>query len=287
MVLEIFAEAMGKRPRLRFFLVGLLYFSVAFVISLGLFDSNRGLYAVFLTILGGVHFVYNSMKREESYDVHNWKEKKLLAYHYETIMNLLMFFLGITLAVTVWVVALPGNVVAESFVAQTNAISEINPGLADGVLSLSGNATSAGDLFEILAGNFVVLFVCVLFSFIYGLGAIYVITWNASVIGLAIGTMIKKELMVLSSNGLTEALQVMGAALARFSLHAIPEILAFIVAGMAGGIISVSIARNHLLTEKGTRIIYDASSLLMISVGLLIIAGIIEVYVTPVAYSLF
>ena len=43
---------------------------------------------------------------------------------------------------------------------------------------------------EIFINNMGVLFLCIIFSFLYGAGAIFILTWNASVIAAAIGSFI-------------------------------------------------------------------------------------------------
>jgi uncharacterized membrane protein SpoIIM required for sporulation len=60
--------------------------------------------------------------------------------------------------------------------------------------------------------------------------------------------------------------------------------LAFFTAGLAGGIISVAVIRHHILTKKAHNIILDSWLLILLSVGLLFFAALVEVYVTPLFF---
>ena len=60
------------------------------------------------------------------------------------------------------------------------------------------------------------------------------------------------------------------------------EIAAYFVVGLAGGNISIAIIKHNL---KENRVLIDVLDLVLISVGLLLIAGVVEVYITPVLFG--
>ena len=132
------------------------------------------------------------------------------------------------------------------------------------------------------------LIFCVLFSFIYGVGAVFILTWNASVIGVAIGDTIKSgisqigELLHISSSHRYAGVVTYG--LMRYTIHGVPEILAYFVAGLAGGIISSAVIRHDFGTKKYEKIILDSSLLLLGSLILVVVAAFLEVYVTPILF---
>jgi len=78
---------------------------------------------------------------------------------------------------------------------------------------------------------------------------------------------------------------VIGFSILRYAIHGVPEILAYIIAGLAGGIISVAVIRHDFGTKNFERIILDASDLILIAVFVLFIAAGLEVYVTPMIVS--
>jgi uncharacterized membrane protein SpoIIM required for sporulation len=130
---------------------------------------------------------------------------------------------------------------------------------------------------------------CILFSFIYGSGAIFILAWNASVIGTAIGNFVRTGLAASAAAigagfGITHYLQVISLGLFKYSIHGIPEILAYFTAGLAGGIISVAVIRHDMKTRKFEHILLDSADLLIISIVLLVVAAFLEVYVTPVVF---
>lgn len=72
--------------------------------------------------------------------------------------------------------------------------------------------------------------------------------------------------------------------LLRYSLHGVPEILAYFIGGLAGGIISIAVIRHDFGTKKFERILLDSSDLLITAVVVLLIAAIIEVFITPALF---
>ena len=127
-----------------------------------------------------------------------------------------------------------------------------------------------------------------LFSFVYGSGAIFILTWNASVIATAIGNFIRTN---LSSYAAAAGLQKFGAymhivsiGLLKYTIHGIPEILAYFVAGLAGGIISVAVINESFTTKGFSKALIDSSDLLIIAVLLILISALLEVFITPLIF---
>jgi len=50
---------------------------------------------------------------------------------------------------------------------------------------------------------------------------------------------------------------------------------------LAGGIISIALIKHNL---KEDRVLMDALDMILISVGILIVAALVEVYVTPLMF---
>ncbi|MEK6828446.1 MAG: stage II sporulation protein M, partial [Nanoarchaeota archaeon] len=118
--------------------------------------------------------------------------------------------------------------------------------------------------------------------------AIFILAWNATVIGAAIGNFIRANISnYTSSLGLLEAgnyFHVVSLGLLKYSIHGIPEIAAYFYGGLAGGILSVSLIRKHFKSEKFHIIMKDFSEMILIAVGFLIAGAFLEVYVTPVLF---
>lgn len=140
----------------------------------------------------------------------------------------------------------------------------------------------------IFFNNIKVLIFCVLFSFIYGAGAIFILTWNASVIGVAMGNYIRSGLSsVAHLVGMDKAAEYLGTitfGIFRYVIHGIPEILAYFVAALAGGIISVAVIRHDFEGRKFEHIVLDAADLLLLSLALIFVAAVLEVWITPLIF---
>jgi uncharacterized membrane protein SpoIIM required for sporulation len=141
---------------------------------------------------------------------------------------------------------------------------------------------------KIFFNNVKVLLFAILFSFVFGAGAIFVLAWNASVIGTAIGNFIRGNLALYSEliglDRIAKYFHVISIGLFRYVIHGIPEILAYFVGALAGGIISVAIIKHDFGSVKFEHIVLDAADLLFISIGLLFLAAVLEVWVTPLIF---
>ena len=98
------------------------------------------------------------------------------------------------------------------------------------------------------------------------------LAWNASVIAAAIGIFTKSQLISLPYG------------LARYLIHGIPEIAAYFIIALAGGIISVAVIRHEAGTEKFWEVLRDSLSLIFLGIVILFVAAVIEVFVTPLLF---
>jgi len=270
-----------KRPWEMFF-IGFIYSSIAILLSLWIFKDQSSLVMVFLTVMACVPIVYNTMKLEESKDMEISKEMILLKEHNKAIIFLMFLFFGITLSFVAWYVFLPSETLSLVFDKQISTIQAINN-------QVSGQAYQQfPTFFKILSNNIKVLAFAILFAFVYGAGAIFILTWNASVIGAAVGNFIRSNLSqyadLLGFDKFASYFNVVSIGLLRYIIHGIPEILAYFYGGLAGGIISVAIIKKHYKDEKFSHVLFDISELLIISIAFLLIAAFLEVFVTPVLF---
>jgi len=281
MVLEALINpfTVKKKPWEMFFAGGLYSFISAFISYIA-FREAAGLLTVFLITLACLPIVYTTIKNEEELDLKSDKEWKLLKEHTKVIIFLLFLFLGTVVALTTLYIFLPEKIVDKSFNIQQQAIINLNKNIND---SLTGGITKVDIFASIFINNIKVLFFCIIFSFLYGTGALFILTWNASVLAASAGNFIKLEIAKgASALGLpTISAYFHGASLSflRYMTHGLLEMAAYIFAGLAGGIISIAMIRRNLGEQK---IMIDVIDLILISIGLLFVAGIIEVYVTPI-----
>lgn len=270
-----------KKPWEMFFL-GFLFATIGIFLSLWIFRNEASLVMVFMITIASLPIFYNTMKLEESKDMLMDKETAILKEHNKAISFFMYMFIGITVACALWYVILPTSTVNQLFDKQTGTIQAINN-------QVSGNVVHNFNVFwKIFFNNFKVLAFSILFSFVYGAGAIFILSWNATVIGAAIGNFIRANLSAYTSSlGLLNEgnyFHVVSLGLLKYSLHGVPEIAAYFYGGLAGGILSVALIRKHFRTKKFTTIMKDFSELVLIAIGFLITAAFLEVYVTPALF---
>jgi uncharacterized membrane protein SpoIIM required for sporulation len=132
------------------------------------------------------------------------------------------------------------------------------------------------------------LFFCIFFSFFYGAGAIFILTWNASVISAAMGAFFRNNIgNYASSVGLTKVagyFHVISMSILRYMTHGVFEILAYFIGGMAGGLISLGILHFKVKDERFRILMKDAANLVILAIIVLLFAGLIEVYITPLLF---
>jgi uncharacterized membrane protein SpoIIM required for sporulation len=128
-------------------------------------------------------------------------------------------------------------------------------------------------LTSIIGNNFGVLILTLIFSLIFGAGAIFILAWNASVISAAIGIFTRYDIKDIPFG------------LMRYMVHGFPEIAAYFITALAGGMFGVGVARHGIGDKKFMKVMTHVGILLLIAVGTLIVAALIEVYFTPLLFQ--
>lgn len=263
------------------FFIGMVYSSLAVLLTLLIFEDEKSWALVFLTVLATVPIMYNTLKVEERKDIKFSRESKLLKEHSKAITFFMFLFAGILISFVLWYVFLPPNVTQELFFSQQQAINRVNQIVTSGF-------SSPTTFLLILTNNLRVLFFCLLFAFFYGAGAIFILTWNASVIAAAVGNFFRTNLEnIIRTTGSASVgayFHVASLSLMRYSFHALPEIIAYFFGGLAGGIISVAVIRHDFRTKHFQKIVLDSSSLILLAIAFLVVAAFIEVFITPLLF---
>lgn len=285
MVLEsaISPEKAEKHPWELFF-IGFFYSSLAIVVSYLIFGKEDiSLLIISFTVMVTSILMYRTLRYEEKKDLVDHNEWNLLKKHSKFLLFFVFLFLGFMFSFMFWYLISDylaihfGMNTANLFRLQIKTINSINPGL-----NISGNAVLSTTFWNIFKNNFGVLILSFIFSLIYGLGAIFILTWNASVLGVAIGIFFKKLLAsILSATGVIATQHYFSTffiSLSRFLIHGIPEMLAYFLAGLAGGLISVAIINKESNSFK--IILRDSMIIFLIASFVLFFSALIEVYFT-------
>jgi len=272
MVLEslIHPKMAGKRP-FDMFVLGIVYSSIAAVLALWIFPSSPSLPMVFLTTMAALPVMVDVLKKEEREAEENLKKYLFIGTHMDVFVMYLAMFLGFVAAFTMWFAFLPSDSSQMLFSSQIETIRAIN--------APTGAFAGEGISKAIIENNLKVLMFCIIFSFLYGAGAIFILCWNASVISTAIGTLIRESLGAIS--GFADYFKVVPLSFARYFIHGLPEMMAYFCGGIAGGIISAAVVRHELGSEDFLRIVLDSVDLIIIAFFLLVFSALIEVQISP------
>ncbi len=284
---ELIPVRLAERKPWDAMFLAFLYSSVAVFLALWVFPAYAAIVAVFLTTLACVPMMLQviGLEKEKEEHVPNYISRLLKDSfsfgkqpHEHLIPFFAFLFLGMALAFSFWFVVLPQNLVNDLFYVQMNTIKDINT-------SIAGKLVMADFFGRIFFHNIRVLAFCVLFSFIYGAGAIFILAWNASVIGTAIGDSMRRAISysadavgITSIAGYSSAIS---ASLARYLTHGIPEIMGYYIGSLAGGIISMAVIKHELGSERFENTMRHATGLIMLAIAVLVIAAVLEVTISP------
>jgi len=264
--------------------IGLFYASLSILLVQWIFSQDAvlakysGILVVTFCVMFTLPFMYYSIKYEEEKDIKYSGAFKMLGEHSRALYSFMWLFLGFIIAFSFWYIVLAST---QSFKAQIETYCVINRpsnfnecvaqyGVKGG--KVTGALTSAEKLFMIFANNIYVLLFTLVFSLIFGAGAIFVLAWNASVIAAAVGIFAKSSLANLP------------LGIARYIIHGIPEIAAYFIAALAGGIISMAIIKHDTRGEKFWNILQDSLNLIILAVIVLFLAALMEVFITPLLF---
>jgi len=289
MVLEsiVVPESWEEHPR-RMLLIGFIYSTVGIFLGLWVFGKYASLSGIFLTTIPIVVVMYRAINGEEEKDMKICREYILMKEHMHILWFFLYLFIGMVMSYAFWFSFLPSDTITNIFSSQIDTIKSIGGSNAIGqALSppASDLAEAAQDrLRMIFMNNIRVWGFCILFSLIYGAGAVFILVWNASVIGVAMGDVIRRGLVTLgqmeNSNTLVNYFTVVPLSLA-YLVHGIPEVASYFMGALAGGIISVAVVCHHYRSKEFWHIITDSFDLAILSLLTLFCAAFIEVYITP------
>jgi hypothetical protein len=230
-----------------------------------------GIFVVLFTIIPSVYFLTIYIKRQEGLDekdIEKHYSRGFWMRHDRDILVFLFYFGGLTASFALWsffcgpfnplggIISCP----ADTFQIQLMKVQEIR--------SVTGNLLEGSgvdhykDFGRVFGNNMQVLGFAFLFSLLFGAGAVFIVVWNASILGSFIGK-------------LSETFFHIPGVSLNFLPHGIPEIGGYLLAGLAGGLISAAVIRGHR-QEILMGIIMDAVKLLALSVLFIFLGALIE-----------
>jgi len=243
--------------------MAIFYSSLSILLGSWIFEGSQSLAIVFLTVFSCLYVVQAALRFEERKEKNYNSEGWVMRNHKGVVILITALFIGFMISFTLWAYLLPPESSGEVFKLQKSSVERIQ--------ALTGNAVFPEALSVILANNIRIIFISLVFAFFYGAGAVYILAWNASVMGFVMGSIARDAASVFA----------IPLVLFKYSLHGIPEMIAYIVAAVAGGILYFSFIRGDLLRkDRVKRTLIDVGLLVLASIALLIIAAFVEVYIS-------
>ena len=267
----------------KMFFVGLIYASLSLLLVHWFFPEDplaNGMTVVAFTVMFSLPFMYYLIKREEKQDEEIEGLRHVWKVHSDAIYAFLWLFLGFVIAFSFWNIVLQNpnllNFQVETY-CRINSPGDVDKCVE--IYTIQGKATdittaSTKNLrfLSIIENNIYVMIFTLIFSLVFGAGAIFVLIWNASVIAAAIGIFTRYQISEIP------------LGLARYMIHGFPEIAAYFITALAGGIFGVGAIRNGIRNRRFLHVVENTIIMLFIAIVILIIAAAIEVYFTPILF---
>lgn len=271
---QLYSEAWIEKKSRYAFLMGLGYSILGIATAMFIFPSDPGIASIALTSLLILPSLSKLLEIEANQAARTDKFNiiKMFKEHSDIIKIYFFLFLGTLVAFAFFSIVWPSLATSRIFSQQA------------GILGTTGYAAYSKGMFSVLlSNNLKVLLVCLIASLFYGAGAIFVITWNASVWGVVFGLIAKKSVLLSGGN----VFIVFALTIAAVFPHMILEALSYFLAAISGGIISKAVIREKIFTKRFNHIIEDGLMMFVIAIVILLVAVIIESFVTGHVINLF
>ncbi|MFH1770272.1 MAG: stage II sporulation protein M [archaeon] len=267
MVLEhLFPENWLEKKVQYAFLLGVGYSIIGIAIAKILFPSDPALVAVAFTALMILPELNKLFSIEEKREEHEKKLsiKKLLKDNKDFIKIYLFIALGIFIVYAIGSLILPEFQINQLFREQLE------------MRGAGGAAVFTESLFwHILINNWWVLLACFALALLTGDGAIFLITWNASMWGTIFGITARNAAAYANASPFWYLFLVLLIVLP----HAILEIGSYIVAAISGGVISKDVLLEKFESARFNKVFKYNLWLLLIAILILLLGAFVETYV--------
>ncbi|MFH1682916.1 MAG: stage II sporulation protein M [Candidatus Woesearchaeota archaeon] len=271
MVLEhIFPEDWLENKGRYAFLLGIIYSVIGILLSSILFPGDPALVAVAFTSLLLLPELYKIFSMEERME--RLEQKISLRGIWKDdvgVVRIYIFlFLGIMLVYAAATMLLPNMQTNELFREQL----EIRFGQG-----FSGQATgfSSGLFWDLLSNNFLVLLACFIMALLTGDGAIFLITWNASVWGTIFGITAKGAGIFAGKHPFT----FFGIIMLVVFPHMILEAISYFLAAISGSVISKDVILEEFASDRFMEVFGFNLYLLLFALMFLLLGALVETFV--------
>lgn len=254
------------------FILGLIYSFVGILLASILFPGDPALVAVAFTsllLLPELYKIFSIEERRERME-ERVTIRALWRDDIDIVRIYIFLFLGILLVYSI------GTMILPEF--QTNSLFREQLEIRFGQ-GFAGSATStifSGRLFlDLLSNNFLVLVAVFIMALLTGDGAIFLITWNASVWGAIFGITAKNAALFAGKN----PLYFFGLIMLIVFPHMILEALSYFLAAISGSVISKDVILEEFASDRFMEVFGFNLYLLLFALVFLLLGAIVETFV--------
>jgi len=274
MVLEqIYPLKLIEKNVLFALILGIAYTIIGIGTAVVLFPEDPAIVAVAFTAILIIPTVNKLFKQAEYIEGKRKKSNLLLFFrdHYQIFIIYALLFLGIFIVFSFFSIMLPNLAVNHIFENQL----EVKYGKT-GSAVITGDAVVGTSIFKkIFFNNLSVLILCLITAFLFGDGAFFLITWNASVWGIIFGHLAKTAAFAMGKDPFIYFLLIFASVFP----HMMLEALSYFSSAAAGGILSGGFTREKFMSEKFVHVLRDFILLMVLSIFIVFIAAYVETYV--------
>jgi len=275
MVLEhLISEKLLEKKLSYAFFLGVIYSIIGIVIASIIFPADPSLVAVAFTailLIPSIRKIY-AIEEKQAKGEKRFSFRALWKDENDFIKVYLLLILGIFIVYSISALFLPSFQVNGLFRDQLELRG------AGAVENIAGNAFSNSLFSSLLMNNFIVLVACVILSFLTGDGAIFLLTWNASLWGTIFGVTARNASLVSNINPIL----LLGLILLIVLPHAFLEILGYILGAIGGGLISndIELDPGEKRKDRFKKSYWNmAMWILIIALVIIILGALVETFV--------
>lgn len=277
MVLEYILGYEVKRP-VHLFMTGAFYSSIAIFVSTILFFHAPSMVIVTFMTLPAVYIITQLLKRKSLEEVKVRSAFDFIKVNLDLVEMYMFLFLGMTAGIAFWFSVLPAGVADTLLSEQIYNLHSITQTVMTGGATLGYQTigqTASSEMFLLIAANNIKLVLLMtLLSFVFASGALFILAWNATVVGVAIGFIIRRLSSETLLVGLAEGLPL---GFAYYILHIIPEIVAYFTAAIAGAMISSAMMRYDPFGPKSRKLMLIAAALMGVAILMILFGAAVEI----------
>ncbi|MEM7820251.1 MAG: stage II sporulation protein M, partial [Candidatus Aenigmatarchaeota archaeon] len=200
-----------------------------------IYPSGAGIISPMLVTIAMTPVVYRILMHEEEIEAAEAEKKIDMNFwqrHGEVVWLFALFFIGNFISIFFISLVFPQQFVEQAFAQQLADIAAVS--------AISGAAITGTSLLKpIIENNLRVMLFAFALSFLFATGALFILSWNASILALFLAGFLRQGLY---SEFATTTAGIMP--------HVPIEMLAYFLAGIAGGMLSAGVIREKFMSPE-------------------------------------